>query len=499
MRKILAVDDNDINLVLLQQIVKVYYPNFLFLKAQNGKEGIELANREQPELILLDILMPEMNGYEVCEILKNTNETKNIPILMVSALGKDSVERTKGLNVGADAFISKPFRKDELCAQINVALRMKSVEDLLRKTNSNLEVQIKSQTTRYLQSEERFHQISEHTMEFYWEVDSEEIFTYISPVVEKTLKIPYLEIIGKKKYQDIFLIPQLKNTRLDKDSSFNDFEVELNVGGENIWLSISGFSIFDKTGNYIGRRGVCYTITKRKKAEIALKENVQQIENYQKKLKGLNSEITLVEERERRRIAENLHDSLGQTLSLAFLKLSSIIDSSSSPNVKKIIAETSGLLDIAISESRSLTYDLSPPILYELGLIPAIKWKLEQIEEKYDFDIVLIGEDQQIKVKKEYNIFLYRTVCELLMNIIKHAKANLIELEISSGEDFYCIIVRDNGVGFKKELKERAGTTGGYGLMSIFERIDSMNGNFEIESTPGAGTEAKIIIPFSKN
>lgn len=498
MQKFLAIDDNDINLELLHQLVKIYYPNFLFLKAKNGKYGIELATKEKPELILLDILMPEMNGYEVCEILKNTPETKHIPILMVSALGNDPTERTKGLNVGADAFISKPFRQTELQAQINVALRIKTVEDLLRNRNRNLEVQIKSQTNKYLQSEERFLQISEHAMEFYWEVDAEGIFTYVSPLVEKTLRISHLEIIGIKKYQDVFHISQLKNTTFEEDLRFSDLEVELNVRGENIWLSISGFSIFDKKGISIGKRGVCYTITKRKKAEIALNENMQQIENYQKKLKSLNVEITLVEERERRRIAENLHDSLGQTLSLAFLKLSSI-DVDSSPSIKKIIAETSNLLDIAISESRSLTYDLSPPILYELGLIPAFKWKLEQIEEKYVINTTLIGEDQQIKVQKEYNIFLYRIVCELLMNVIKHAKANLIEVEILWEKEFYCIIVRDNGIGFKKELKTTAGTQGGFGLMSIYERIDSMKGKFEIESKPGEGTEAKIIIPFSKN
>ncbi len=500
MRKILAVDDNEINLKLLLHLVKLYYPNFQFVSAENGKEGIELAIKEQPELILLDILMPEMNGYEVCQVLKNTPETKHIPVLMVSALGKDSIERTKGLNVGADAFISKPFRQSELRAQINVALRIKNVEDLLRKRNRSLEVQIKSQTNKYLQSEERFLQISEHAMEFYWEVDSEGLFTYVSPVVEKTLQISHLEIIGKRRYQDIFQINQLKTIALEEDSRFIDFEVKLKVGGENIWLSISGFSIFDENGIYIGKRGVCYTITKRKEAEIALRENVLKIEEYQKKLKRLNVEITLVEERERRRIAENLHDSLGQTLSLAFLKLSSIIDyDNCSSNVEKVITETSGLLNIAISESRNLTYDLSPPILYELGLIPAFKWKLEQIEERNDISTVLIGEDQLVEIQKDYNIFVYRIVCELLMNVIKHAKASLIELEISSGGEFYSIIVRDNGVGFKKDEKPKLRTDGGFGLMSIYERIDNMNGKFEIESKPKGGTEAKIIIPFSKN
>ena len=105
-------------------------------------------------------------------------------------------------------------------------------------------------------------------------------------------------------------------------SGFNDYEAEIRLlNKQKIWLSVSGFAVFDKKKEFYGFRGVCYDITTRKNAEIALNKNVRQIKSYQKKLKKLNTEITLVEERERRRIAENLHDSLGQTLSLAFIKL----------------------------------------------------------------------------------------------------------------------------------------------------------------------------------
>jgi two-component system sensor histidine kinase/response regulator len=310
--------------------------------------------------------MPELSGYEVCEILKSDNSTQHIPVLMISALGQNAQERIKGLNVGADAFISKPFSQAELRAQVNVALRIRKVEDLLRTRNENLEL------------------------------------------------------------------------------------------------------------------------------------NVRKIENYQKRLKSLNKEITLVEERERRRIAENLHDSLGQTLSLAFLKLSSIESENCSSGTKKILNETSDLINIAISESRSLTYDLSPPILYELGLIPAIKWKLEQIEEKQKIQTDLSGEDQKINLNKEYNIFIYRIVCELFANTIKHAKANKIEVKIMAKNEICRIIVIDNGLGFNSDLNKTT-TNGGFGLLSITERLDSIQGRIEIESAHKKGTKAIITIPFNKN
>ncbi|MCK5539179.1 MAG: PAS domain S-box protein, partial [Bacteroidales bacterium] len=251
----------------------------------------------------------------------------------------------------------KPFNQVELRAQIDVALRIKKVEDLLRSRNNNLEHFIKGQTNKYIESEERFLQIAEHAREFYWEVDKLGYFTYVSPVIEKTLHVLPSEIILKKNYLKLFQLEKnnLKNQAIIQvfnNSKFNDLELELNVKNKNIWLSVNGFSIINKQGESVGKRGVCYDITTRKQAEIELKKNVVQIQNYQKKLKKLNTELTLVEEKERRRIAENLHDSLGQTLSLAFMKLSSIVDESFSPHAKKTVTETSELLDIAILESR---------------------------------------------------------------------------------------------------------------------------------------------------
>lgn len=262
MKKILAIDDDEINLELLFQVIKVYFPDFHFLRATTGNEGIEIAKKEKPELILLDIIMPELDGYEVCNILQTESLTRHIPILMISALGQDPSWRIKGLNAGADAFISKPFSHTELKAQINVALRIKEVEDLLRERNESLEHFIKGQTNKYLQSEERYLQISEHVMEFYWEVDSKGIFTYVSPVIEKTLGVTPIEIIGKKNYAELFQFNNKKSMKNNSEivfhnnSSFNDFEVEMKVNNNNIWLSINGFPVLTKSGDYIGRAHV---------------------------------------------------------------------------------------------------------------------------------------------------------------------------------------------------------------------------------------------------
>jgi len=506
MKKILAIDDSEINLGLLHQICNMHYPEFTFLKAASGKQGIDVANKEKPEIILLDIIMPELNGYEVCEYLKNNEGTNNIPIIMISALGHNSEERTKGLDAGADAFISKPFDRNELRAQINVALRIKRVEDLLRKQNRSLELTIKDQTQRYLHNEERFLQIAAHALEFYWEIDSKGLFTYVSPVIENILGEKPEDIIGEKNYIDFFQLNHSKSSKsgieesINSQTSFKNKEVEIFKNNHTkIWLLVSGFSVYDHNDEFHGFRGVCYDITERKQAEIALKKNVQQIKKYQKKLKKLNNELTLVEERERRRIAENLHDSLGQTLSLAYMQLSSITDINISENVNHVINQTSKLLNKAISESRSLTYDLSPPILYELGLMPTFKWKLDQVQEKYDISTVLMGDTQKIEIQKEFNIFLYRIVAELITNVIKHANASLIELNVQKGKKYYYITVKDDGIGLKRKFDKKNLSKGGFGLLSIAERLDTIKGQFNLESNEGEGTTATVAIPIKDN
>jgi PAS domain S-box-containing protein len=497
MKKILAIDDNEINIELLFQMVKLHYSDFEFLKAYNGRMGIDMAKKELPEIILLDILMPGLNGYEVCEILKKDKITSHIPILMISALGGNPEERIKGLNAGADAFISKPFDFSELKAQINVALRIKGVEDLLRKRNENLEYSIKNETTNYLRKEERILQISLHARQFYWEVDSEGVIVYISPVVEMILKIKPLNVIGKVHFTDFFHTNK-KNSQiqLSEDSGIMDAEIELKVEKSKLWLAFSSFPIYDKGGEYAGTRGICFDITQRKNAEIALLKNMKQIQQYQKKLKKLNREITLIEERERRRIAENLHDSLGQTLSLAYIKLSAIDHKEFQPETQRKIDEIYGLLSKAINESRNLTYDLSPPILYELGLIPTFKWKLDQIEKMHNIRTILIEGEINLQVKNEIAIFIYRIVNELLQNVLKHAKASRIVVETAQITNKYVIIVQDNGVGFDKD-KQGGNNTDGFGLMSIKERLESLKGRLYLKSEPGNGTIARIEIPLN--
>lgn len=506
MKKILVIDDNRTNLRLIKLVLIKDIQDCQVYFAQSGKEGIQVAIEELPEVILLDILMPGMNGFEVCKALKTYEQTKHIPILLVSALGNNTEDRVRGLNMGADAFLTKPFDRAELLSQVNVLLRIKSAEDLLRKQNENLELFIKKQSKDFTESEDRFIQISEHALEYFWEVDSKGLYTYISAVFQKIVGYKNAEIIGKKY---LFDLPNSKDRKQTRELLFNTFDNKDNYegieilcfhkNGSEIWLKISGFPIYNKKLEFIGYRGVTNDVTTRRHTEEDLKKSLAEIKKYQVKLKKLNYDLILAEEKERRRIAEYLHDGIGQLLSISHINLSFLQSKKLAPDVQKIIAESSKLLSSAIVQSRSLTYDLSPPILYELGLIPAIKWKLDQIKNNDQIRTTVHGEETKLELNNDTRILLYRIICELLFNVIKHAEANSIDVQISKNSENYYFAVIDNGIGFDYELESKLTKKGGQGLFSIHERLDSIQGSLIIESKAQKGTKAIVSIPIKKN
>lgn len=144
--KILAVDDNFDNLITLQALVSESFPNAVIVNALNGKEALQLAEKENPDLILLDVVMPEMDGFEVCQKLKSDPILANIPVVFVTALKGDKESRIRGLEVGAEAFLAKPIDQSELVAEIRAMMKIRTAYLYKQKENSNLLTLVEFQT-----------------------------------------------------------------------------------------------------------------------------------------------------------------------------------------------------------------------------------------------------------------------------------------------------------------------------------------------------------------
>jgi len=230
-------------------------------------------------------------------------------------------------------------------------------------------------------------------------------------------------------------------------------------------------------------------ITERMSAESAIQE-------YQTRLRALASTLTLVEEAERKRIAVDLHDNVGQTLVATRLMLGAIKDTISDPVVVGRIEQVRELLEQGIDWSRTLTVDLSPPILRERGFVESVHWIAQQVQQRHDLpvSVTVYGEPRALPVNT--GNLLFRAVRELLFNIVKHAQASTALVEIRWVDEKLLIKVEDNGQGFTV-TDEQQSVSSGFGLFNISERLQVLNGTFTIDSTPEHGTSITMTIPLA--
>jgi signal transduction histidine kinase len=255
--------------------------------------------------------------------------------------------------------------------------------------------------------------------------------------------------------------------------------------------SISSTSAKDESGKIIHYDGIIEDITERKKAQ-----ETQKL--HQANLETLSNELTMAQEEAKRDLAVALHDKLGQSLALAKFKSSELNKQSTNSKHKKILDEIVSYLDEAINESRDITYELSPPVLYEMGLIPAIEWKLDDMENKNGIKTSLIDHSNSHELSQKEQIITYRTIGELLQNIKKHSNAKNVNVSFGQANGTYKITVSDNGIGFDLEtVMGKAISQKKFGLFSIMERIKYIGGEMNINTTPNIGTDVIINLPIN--
>ncbi len=217
----------------------------------------------------------------------------------------------------------------------------------------------------------------------------------------------------------------------------------------------------------------------------------------QERLRSLASQLILAEERERRRIATALHDRVAQTLALSKLKLEAVQESVSSTDLAKPLDEIHRLIEQAIQDTRSLTFEVSPPILYQLGLEAAVEWLTQRVQDQHGILSNFEDDGQPKPLDEDIRVLLFQAVHELLFNVVKHAHAQSVKVAIGRSGDKVQIAVEDDGVGFDiSAISSHWSTNDGFGFFSISQRLDHLGGHLDIESQPGHGTRVTLVAPL---
>jgi PAS domain S-box-containing protein len=257
-----------------------------------------------------------------------------------------------------------------------------------------------------------------------------------------------------------------------------------------VWGSLSASVVRDAAGQPQFVIAMVEDITTKQQAE-------ERIVNYQRQLQSLTSELSLIEERERRRLATNLHDHVGQVLTFVGNKIDELHEIGSSHTSDSLIEEIRKLVGQTIKCIRSLIFELSPPILYDLGLEEAIEWLADHFSQEHGLKIQVDKDEQPKPLKTEGNVILFQAVKELLLNIVKHAQATSVKIYIQRACNDLRIIVEDNGIGFENNLIDhKQHKIKGFGLFSIHERLEYYGGSMIIKSEKPQGTRITLLMPM---
>jgi len=240
-------------------------------------------------------------------------------------------------------------------------------------------------------------------------------------------------------------------------------------------------------------------ITERKHAEEQLLALNSKLEQRARQLRAMASALTSAEDRERRRIAQILHDHLQQLLVGAKFSTATCLYNTQHPKIQQALNQVMELLNQCIETSRSLTAELIPPILSDGGLAEALRWLARWMKEKQGLKVNLQLEEG-IDTDRDTSTLLFQATRELLFNVVKHAGVNQAEVCLErQGPDHVEIIVNDDGGGFDMLQDEKGKNTGGFGILSLRERLEWIGGRLEFKTAPGHGTRVRVLAPIIRD
>ena len=546
--EIIVVDDNPAARKLLSKLLE--RNGYRVRTADSGLSAIKSVASRLPDLILLDVMMMEMDGVEVCRRLKSEKTSREIPIIFISALD-DTAQKVEGFLAGGVDYITKPFQPEEVLARVGTHLRLRELNERLEqkvaertaeltKANQSLrrEINHRRQTERDLQLaradlermvEERNDELSEKNRQLIDEIEehrktekalresevkyrtifettasatmivkNDSTISLVNTEFEHLTGYPKSQVEGIKKWtefiaeEDIERMQQYHRLRrVDPQAAPRNYECRTkNKNGQyrNIFVTVAMLPGTDKS--------VASMLDVSK-----LKQTEQDLRKSENRLHHLSSRLLTAQENERQRISMEIHDELGQNLALLKLQLNSLAGKlrKDQGKLKTEFNHVMNFIDNIIEEMRRISRDLSPSVMQDLKLGRSLQWMLHDFNKHTGIrtyqDIMDI--DALFDDKEQVNI--YRIFQEALNNIRKHAQAQNVKAVVHKNDEKIRIEIEDDGKGFDlDDVWNRQVTQRGLGIASLQERTRMLGGTFDLKSETGKGTHLHLIIPIGR-
>ena len=322
-------------------------------------------------------------------------------------------------------------------------------------------------------------------------LDSQFRYTRINEVLPRMLGLKSEDLLGKSVFEifgergartEIVLRQMLLTGRPIQDRAISA-ELPGKPGQVRHWL-VNYFPIPDATGAYTQVGLIAVDVTARRNAEDALRK--------------LSGRLLGIQDQERRRIARELHDSLGQYLAGLKIALEMVSASPQSEKNQTLLAECSEILEKSITETRTLSHLLHPPLLDEAGFASAASWFVSGFSERSGIRVSLDLPPDLPRLSEAVEIALFRVLQESLTNVHRHSRASSAEIKVETDAEHIAIEIQDHGRGMPSHVLEQVedGAKLGVGLAGMRERIHELGGTFEVSSDEG-GTTIRASVPLS--
>ena len=304
------------------------------------------------------------------------------------------------------------------------------------------------------------------------------------------------EVVGRLAVASLVAPHQRKalmraSKALRERGSVHDLEIELRRKDGSVFpVLLSAVAVTDRDGRFVQSRATVFDITRRRRAE-------DEARRYAERLKAMSRRAVEVQEAERRRLARELHDRVGQTLTALNINLNIVKGRAatvSDPVLAARLDDSLDLVEATFEKIRDVMAELRPAVLDDYGLAAALRWYAEQWGRRTGIAVAVVGNDPQPRLAAALEETLFRCAQEALTNVARHARARRVVIALESSARGFSTSVTDDGVGFETSAPADVAHGSGFGLMFMRERVESAGGQLWIESAAGRGTRIAVEI-----
>jgi PAS domain S-box-containing protein len=513
---ILMVDDQPGKLLSYEVILGELGENLI--KATSGKTALEELLRTEIAVVLMDVSMPELDGFELADMIRQHPRFQSTAIIFISAVHLTELDQLRGYERGGVDYVSVPVIPELLRAKVRLFAELHRKSHQLEKLNRQLEERVEERTRELENKAVALENLNRDLARRNLELDAiirtapDIIFSRQTDGARDYISDRFYEYTGASpnsaegfRWMDFVHPDDREHSKAEWMKSVQSgchYEAEYRLLGKDRayrWFRARAVPIRDDTGAIVRWYGTCSDIHDSKVLEQSMRDNAVQLERTvaarTEDLRRLSGRLLTLRDEEQRRVARELHDGLGQELVAAKMTMDSALQQISSRSTRKVLLDVSEMIDQAIKQVRSISHLLHPPLLDEVGLLSAVQWYLDGLTKRSGIKTSLdIKPAEFPRLAREVEIAIFRIVQEALTNVFRHSGAQNAWIVLLQQGDHVTVSVRDDGKGIGQISAAQIDGVG-VGIGGMRQRSREFGGDLRVaDANPGTIVEA--IIPY---